>query len=202
MMQRVTRRTGFTLLELMIAIVVIGVILAVATPSIKRYLESQRLRSVSGEMMVDLQFARTEAVARGRVVGIRLDRNADQTCYTLAAYSGANCIVPGFPPMATCDCRLGVGSACTGNWTELKTVSVPNSTAVRVDYIGITQAVGFDPTSGQLAYCNPNMVGGTPPAFRANITGATTAGMQLEIAPAGRPRLCVTSGKVSGVQSC
>lgn len=201
-MQRTVRRSGFTLLELMIAIVVIGVILAVATPSIKRYLESQRLRSVSGELMVDLQFARTEAVARSRVVGIRLDRDADRTCYTVAAYSGNNCLAPIDARMASCDCRLGIGAACTGNWTELKTVSVPVGTAVRVDYIGITQSVAFDPISGQLNYCNPNMVGGTPPAFRTNITGASTAAMQLEIAPAGRPRLCVMSGKVSGVQAC
>lgn len=202
MKRHADRPTGFTLLELMIVIAVVGLILVVAAPSIKRYLEAQRLRSVSGELMGDLQFARTESVARARIVGVRFGRDTTRTCYTVAAYSGTNCLAPGDAQIASCDCLLGPGSACSGNWTELKTVTLPTSTAVRVNYIGISQSVAFDPTSGQLNYCDPNRVTGLPVQFRSTVTGDTTAALEVQIAPAGRPRLCVTSGRVAGVPAC
>ncbi len=206
--------SGFTLLEMLVTIVVLGIVLAVAMPSVKRYLESQRLRSVSGELSNDLQFARSEAVARGKVVGLRFEKSADQTCYTIAAYGGNNCLAPADAKMATCDCRLGAGAACSGSWLEIKTVVVSTNKDVGLKChmsagapatdcsAPAPQNVAFDPTSGQISYCNPNLTGQLPPAFAVSTVGTTSGQLRTQIAPAGRARTCAFGGAVPGVPSC
>lgn len=197
--------SGFTLLEMLVTIVVLGIVLAVAMPSVKRYLESQRLRSIAGELSNDLQFARSEAVVRKQMVGVRLDKAADDTstCYTVAAYTGTNCTA-GVAP--TCDCKLGAGAACGGEWVEIKTVVVPASTGVKVNFegsgAGAKKAIAFDPTSGQISYCASNLAGGFPPSFNINTVGTSAGSLRTQIGPAGRARTCVTSGSVWGMESC
>ncbi len=197
---------GFTLLELLIAIVILGVALAVVAPSIKGYLESQRLRSVSSEMLNDFQFARGEAVARKQPVGIRFDSDGTRTCYTVGAYTGANCLAsaPG-DAVSTCSCLSGAGTACAaGAWTEIKTVNVPRSLGVRVQNVHpIYKAVAFDPTSGNVLNCYSNLVGGVPPTFAVNTTALSAGQLQTQVAPTGRPRTCMTPGVVvPGVPAC
>jgi prepilin-type N-terminal cleavage/methylation domain-containing protein len=200
---------GFTLLELLIAIAIVGVALTVSVPSINRYLESQRLRSISSEMLGDLQFARTEAVARGKPVGIKFDYAGDgsRTCYTVAAYTGTDCVFTGAgDPISNCNCETGgIGGACTaGNWVEIKTVVVPKSRAVDMRHMGAPgdRAIAFDPTSGNISYCQLNKGTLNPAPFRINVNGDTMGTLRTEVAPSGRPRTCRFSGTVPGVPPC
>lgn len=56
------RQHGFTLIELMITLVILGIILAIAMPAITDFAVKQRVSSKANEMMLSLAFARSEAL--------------------------------------------------------------------------------------------------------------------------------------------
>jgi type IV fimbrial biogenesis protein FimT len=62
--------TGFTLLELMVVVAVAAVLAAVAAPSFATFIDNQRLRSASFDIVSDLSLARSEALTRQTTVVI------------------------------------------------------------------------------------------------------------------------------------
>lgn len=64
------RSAGFTLVELMITIGVIGITLAFAGPSISTFIQNYRMTSQTNNMLADLQLARSNSVAQGVRVSI------------------------------------------------------------------------------------------------------------------------------------
>jgi type IV fimbrial biogenesis protein FimT len=61
---------GFTLLEVMVAMVIAGVLLGLAGPPFKDFVIRQGMRNASFELMSDLAYARSEAVKRNVSVTI------------------------------------------------------------------------------------------------------------------------------------
>lgn len=63
-------QAGFSLLELLIAIGIVGLLMAIATPRIIAWLPNLRLQSDARQLVSNLQKARLEAVKRDQCVGI------------------------------------------------------------------------------------------------------------------------------------
>jgi type IV fimbrial biogenesis protein FimT len=59
------RETGFTLVELMITLVVVGILLATALPQLETFTKNNRLAGQTNELIAAIQLARAEAVKRG-----------------------------------------------------------------------------------------------------------------------------------------
>lgn len=88
---------GFTLLEAMITIAIIGIIAALAVPSYQDMLERNRLKEAAESLANDIKFARTEAIKQS--ANVTLTVNADNNCYGIATGTDA------------CDCTDG--TSCT-----------------------------------------------------------------------------------------
>lgn len=64
-----SRDGGYTLLELLVVIIIIGIVSAVAFPSFREMINANRLTGAANELVASLQIARAEAIRRNaRVV--------------------------------------------------------------------------------------------------------------------------------------
>jgi type IV fimbrial biogenesis protein FimT len=60
--------SGFTLIEVMVSLTVLGVLAALAAPSFSESIKKYRVNAIREELIASLQTARTEAIRRGRPV--------------------------------------------------------------------------------------------------------------------------------------
>jgi len=59
-----SRRSGFTLIELMVTLSVAAILMAIAIPNIRNFLSNNRLSSGVNDLLHSIQVARTEAIKR------------------------------------------------------------------------------------------------------------------------------------------
>jgi len=90
------KSAGFTLLEIMIVVAIIGILAAIAVPSYQDMLERNRLKQAAEGLKSDMQFARTEAIKRSNnVVVSRTTGSAGVWCYGLNINSSCDCASAG-----------------------------------------------------------------------------------------------------------
>lgn len=71
---------GFSLLELMITLAIIGILAAVGLPSFREMLVSARTKGAAENIMAGLRVARSEAIKRNTVVRFQLVSTLDNNC--------------------------------------------------------------------------------------------------------------------------
>ncbi|MFN0315291.1 MAG: GspH/FimT family pseudopilin [Burkholderiales bacterium] len=81
---------GFTLVELMIGVVVMGILLALATPSFSLWMANTRVRNSAEAIQNGLQIARAEAVRRNRFVQFVLTNTVPSAANVNAVAEDAN----------------------------------------------------------------------------------------------------------------
>jgi type IV fimbrial biogenesis protein FimT len=67
------KQKGFTLIELMVAIVIMGVVLVVGIPSFRTWIENGQIRTGANSLFNGLNLARGEAIRRNETVQFRFD---------------------------------------------------------------------------------------------------------------------------------
>jgi prepilin-type N-terminal cleavage/methylation domain-containing protein len=188
---------GFTLIELMVVVALIAVLVMLSAPSFKRFIDTQRLRSVNAALITDLQFARSEAASRNTLMRIKFDgTNATMTCYTILVGDDSFCDCTGTPG----------ATVCTGAvQTEIRTVQILRSTGITLSlpaYPASAQSIEFDPATGQLlVFASDDYYPPTSP-FQIAVSNASLGGFLNSIEATGRPTSCSPSGSVSGVTPC
>jgi type IV fimbrial biogenesis protein FimT len=64
------RNSGFTMLELVIVIVIVGILAAISIPSFKYVTTANRTTAEVNALLGDMQFARSEAIKEGQTVTV------------------------------------------------------------------------------------------------------------------------------------
>lgn len=183
---------GFTLIEALVTVTILGVLLAVTIPSALDWIIMQRVKASAAEMITDVRFARGEAIKRNvRVVMAFQSIAGNQSCYAVHTQyittSGA------------CLCSRGAGRSCdlgvdlfSDNLVELKTVSVPVSTSVDM---GASRSIIFAASNG---IPETNAL-----AFRVDFDGHSSRQLRVVTNAAGRAQICAPSGsRIVGYPVC
>jgi type IV fimbrial biogenesis protein FimT len=167
---------GFTLIELMIVIALAAVLLSLAAPSFIGTLARKRMEGVAEVFGTDLQYARSEAVARN--VEVRVTAVAANGCYIVYAKPGAD----------TCTCTPT--ASCTAPATEIKTVSFAGTGTS----VAANASFNFEPVRGMVA-------DSTTPTVTFSNTGGPWQ-LTTTVTPVGRASTCSPSGSLKGYPTC
>ena len=179
-------QAGFTLIELMITIALVAIIATLAVPNFRAFVVNQQLTAASGDFMISLSQARSEAMRLGRNVamapldganwtsGWRIFRDTDCTGTYTAANSAVNTLILTSPAM---------GTAVSIDTAALRTTG-PFGRAVPY--------FAFAPT-GFLSPYSCAYAAGTPNGKLWLTALETGRSRVISVAPTGRARVCVFS---------
>jgi type IV fimbrial biogenesis protein FimT len=149
-----TSTKGFTLVELLVALVVMAILVAIAAPAFQNLIKGQRLKAVVETTLSDLQVARTEALTLGLSGTVTVTFNEGVSWNYTIVSSGST------PTVARTynDYGGGVTAAVTG-WNKAGGAAAFTITTVRsLDAAG-TGSITF--TLGSLsAKIERNLLGG------------------------------------------
>ncbi len=194
---------GLTLIELMVVVAIAAIILGLAAPSFSEYIITQRLRSVHGQVATDLQYARSEAVARSGFVGVRFQEVTGAggfTCYVIFTRPDPTTTTD------TCDCTLAPGSRCSASPTttsELRTVVISSDLKVGVRTPpGQTGTITFDARSAGLKFPTSDTAVLIGVGFQVDSTAYNNRSLRAIVHPSGRPKLCTPAGSIMGGPAC
>jgi len=108
-----TPQRGFTIIEVMISLVVLGVLLALGAPGFIEWLQNQQIRAAAEATLNGLQVARGEAVRRNTPVRFQLVSDLRSTCVlsadSLTAPVSVSWVVSLGDPSGVCDAATDSG---------------------------------------------------------------------------------------------
>lgn len=170
-----TRTRGLTMVELLITVAILGILASVAVPSFGNFLSKRRVEGVASELVTDLQFARSEAVARNADVRVLFGTG----CYAIymASATAASCTQTG-------------GASITPMAALIKSVQLESGSPVGITREASLSSFTFEPVLGSAS----NDVGASPGVVNVNGTGGTPWSLQLRVTLQGRVKTCSPSG--------
>lgn len=166
MLMRRSSQPGFTLVELAIAIGIISILMALAVPSYRSWVQNTKVRSTAEAILNGIQLAKAEAVRRNFTIRFQLTSSLDNSCTLGTATSTSSFptwIISRDDPTSLC------ASAVIDEAADLSNpllVAAPAIVKVRSSVEGSTGAVVAAGTSATAGV----------PFFRFNGLGRVTTG--------------------------
>ena len=169
---------GITLVEVCAVICIGSILAAAAAPNLQGLIDSRRLDGVATLLATDIQFARSEAVARNLPVRLSFYANANGNCYVVHTGNADQCA-----------CDTSGPATCNGDALQVKTVAL--STADRVSLQTNVASVLFDPLHGT-----------STPTGTLRLVGQQGRAVHHVIKVMGRVRSCSPQGAMPGYRAC
>jgi type IV fimbrial biogenesis protein FimT len=184
---RSTRHVGFTVVELLVALTIIVILLAVGVPSFNTYLARKQLEGTFNELQTDMQFARSEAVARNRLVRLTFGTH----CYVIHTQP-----LPG-TGASTSSCTQLAPSSIGVDDVPLKTVQLPAGASALLSPNDSLTWLQFEPLRGGATH------NGTGAAASINVNSSVGSWqLRTDVTAAGRVHGCSPGGSYKGYPTC
>lgn len=183
---------GFTLIEMVVAIIVAGILLTIAIPNMRSFMQRDRVAAQVNGLLADLQYARGQAVATHGYVSV---------C-ALSSANGSTC--------DTSDGNFDQGWMIFTTATPGAAYSATNSTLLRVQEAPTTTTVGYSSKGiltydafGHLWLDSTSQSGATSFTVCAYAAGASinthvVPGSKLTVSASGR----AVTGPMSATDTC
>lgn len=184
-----TRTSGLSLVELLVAVGVLGVVIAVAVPSMMDLMERRRVAAVAGEIVSIFNYAKAEANVLPDPLTMNLQPHSAYSCIrvnTSAAYD-------------SCRCNVDPANACkAGSAVMLREFLLPKTASVSFAASGT-----WTPTKPYTLVFERNRFSADVSNVKVTVTGARTgATLRVDYNAAGRVSLCVPNGSMTGYPAC
>lgn len=186
-------RRGVTLVELMVVLMVLGVLLSLALPSLADLLNRRRVQMVADQLTTDLAYARSESGVALESVSLRFMSDATQSCYSILY----------FGTIGGCECTRGAGSSCINvlgpgytNFREIRTTQVLRNSGVSLQATGNWDASSVD----RVRFLYPQMTP-TVPDFAVIVRGRGFT-LKVQLNAMGRATQCTPDGSMPGAPAC
>ncbi|MFG6487717.1 Tfp pilus assembly protein FimT/FimU [Roseateles sp. BYS78W] len=183
-------RAGVTLVEMLIGVAVLGVILAVAVPSMTSFMERRRVIATAGEIADIFTYARSEANVVDQMLNIHVEAVPSGiadfgSCIRLSTGTNDNC-------------RCSYAKACpVGDGVVLRQLLLPRSNSV-----SFAASATWQGTIGVVSFLRQKHLTDVQ-NLAVTVTGARTgAQLAVQYNNAGRVRICSPGGTISGFPTC
>ena len=173
---------GFSLIELMVTLTLLGVLLAAAIPAFGTWTANARVKSVAESIQNGLRLAQTEAVRQNRQTVFALTNETPALGATLVA-DGSNWFIQTLPLVAGDPVRFIQG----GTFAKQSGVGVAGAALLCFNSTGrqvtnTATGLGFD--------CTAPAVATTPSEFNVTKTGSADRRLRVQVFLGGRIRMC------------
>ncbi len=170
---------GLSLVEMMVVIGVIGILAAVAIPSMLDLINKRRVEMAAAQLSTDIAYARSQTALRGNRIELRFRNDAQNSCYTVSIYR---------PVGPFCDCLNAAPCPGGGGRTALRTQALRKQAGV-----SLQPAVGSD-------YLNfyPPMSVVQPDVPVIAVAGSRGYRLEVRINGIGRAQVCDPDGSMGG----
>ena len=169
---------GITLIEACIVLAVTAIVAGSAAPSMQSLIDARRLEGAATQLATDIQFVRSEAVARNEALRLSVHAAPAGSCYVIHTGNADQC-----------GCADAGPAQCSGDAQQIKTVTI--ATAERVALQANVASVLFDPLHGT-----------STPTGTLRVTGANGRAIHHVINVMGRVRSCSPQAAVPGYRAC
>lgn len=194
------KQFGITLIELLVALVILGVLLSLAATSYQGWIQNQQIRTAAESILNGLQIARAEAVKSNsnvRFVLCGLNNPTPNSSWDILAFSAGapapaasqNC-VPGVPAPGANELRIQDRNANEGS--QSATVATQPAGSTTITFNGLGRVVGnLDGSLTVTQFDITNPLGGTRPlSVTQAIGGAVRMCDPSPNLPLSDPRHC------------
>ncbi|MGW8393797.1 GspH/FimT family pseudopilin [Pseudoduganella sp. HUAS MS19] len=193
------KQRGVNLIELMVAISVLGILLALAIPNFSRMIQDAQNRTAAESVLNGLQLARTEALRRNTPVRFSLTDKDGKVAWTVGCVNANICPAPiqeHGPDEGGGNARLGISKVALPKPLKADTFSTALAAGAGLDEPAV---VTFD-SFGRVAAAAGTEIS------RIDITNAKTTDSRryvVTVGAGGQVRMCDPNTKLNGTpQGC
>lgn len=196
-----SRMRGVTLLEMLIAMAILGIIVSVAMPSMSGFTANQRLLGAAEQIHGHLQQARSEAVGRSATVYVNFSASGT-TSWTYGVSTTNSCTLTITDPATANACVITVNDGDTTVDGVDGGVDTGDRVLMRfpgTDYTDVEMAIASFSSGTQITF---DSVRGTSTSGQINLEGSTGKLLRVAVSLLGRVEICSPDGSVPNYETC